>query len=69
MTMQSLMESAQAVLTSHFAVLLLLTGAHALIFCRKDARAKNHSKAEKTAHIGGWLYAALAAAILTGSLF
>ena len=66
---QTLMENFLALLTPQLAVLLLLTAAYLLIFCTKDARTKNHPKAEKAARIGGWLYAALAAATLATHLF
>lgn len=63
------MESFRALLTPQLAALMLLTAAYLLIFCTKDATTKNHPKAKKAAHIGGWLYAVLAAAILAASLF
>ena len=63
------MENIQALLTPQLAVLLLLTAAYLLIFCTKDAKIKNHRQAEKATRIGGWLYAALAAATLATRLF
>lgn len=66
---QTLIEALIALLTPQLAVLLLLTAAYLLIFCTKDAKTKNHPKAEKAARIGGWLYAALAAATLAARLF
>lgn len=69
MTNPSLIETLVGSLTTPLAVLLLLTAAYSLIFCTKDAQVKNHIKAEKAARIGGWLYAALGAAVLVISLF
>ena len=66
---QTLIETLLALLTPQLAVLLLLTAAYLLIFCIKDAKTKNHPKAEKAARIGGWLYAALAAVTLAARLF
>lgn len=66
---QTLMEALLALLTPQLAVLLLLTATYLLVFCIKDAKTKNHPKAEKAARIGGWLYLALAAATLAIKLF
>ncbi len=66
---QSLMKTILALLTPQLALLLLLAAAYLLIFCTKDANVKNHPNAEKAARIGGWLYAALAAATLAARLF
>ncbi|WP_371367556.1 hypothetical protein SRRS_14500 [Sporomusa rhizae] len=69
MNTQRLMEALQASLNPQLALFLLLTAGYSLVFCIKDARVKNHQKAEKAARVGGWLYIVLAAAILTMNLF
>lgn len=39
-----------------FGIIFIGTGLYSLIFNVKDARRKNHPRAEKVARLGGWLY-------------